>query len=177
VNIEFDPAKDAANRMKHGLSLAEAAEFDFTAAVITIDDRFDYGEVRFRAFTYAEGRGRCLVFAVVDAETIRAISYRRARRRCSAMASKPKTPAHLEFDDNPEWTKADFARARAASEVLPPELYKSLTRSRGPAKQPTKRPVSIRLSARVLDYYRALGAGWQTRLNADLEALIGKKRA
>ena len=93
------------------------------------------------------------------------------------MASKPKTPVQPGFEDNPEWTEADFVKARPAAEVLPPELYRSLTRGRGPAKQPTKRPVSIRLSASVLDYYRALGAGWQTRLNADLEALIGKKRA
>lgn len=81
VNIEFDPAKDAANLAKHGISLADAAEFDFTAAIVTVDDRFDYGEVRFRAFAYANGQGRCLVFAAIDSTTIRAISYRRARQK------------------------------------------------------------------------------------------------
>jgi uncharacterized protein (DUF4415 family) len=91
------------------------------------------------------------------------------------MVSDPLSPGHPDFDDNPEWTAADFASARPAAEVLPPELFKALTRGRGPAKQPTKQPVSIRLSARVLDHYRALGAGWQTRLNADLEALIGAR--
>lgn len=90
------------------------------------------------------------------------------------MASKPVTPDHPDFDDNPEWTKVDFARARDASKVLPPDLYQALTRGRGAAKNPTKQPVSIRLSVRVLEHYRALGAGWQTRLNADLEALIGE---
>ena len=90
------------------------------------------------------------------------------------MASKPLTPDRPNFDDNPEWTAADFAKARPASEVLPAALYQSLTRRRGPAKRPTKTPVSIRLSARVLDHYRAQGVGWQTRLNADLEGLIGK---
>ena len=92
------------------------------------------------------------------------------------MASKPLPPNHPDFDDNPEWTKADFAAARPASEVLPTALYGALTRGRGPAKQPTKRPVSIRLSAEVLDHYRAMGAGWQTRLNADLESLVGRRR-
>lgn len=81
MNIAFDPAKDAANLAKHGLSLAEAAEFDFTAAVVVLDDRFDYGEVRFRAFAYANGQGRCLVFTAVNSTTIRAISYRRARQK------------------------------------------------------------------------------------------------
>ncbi|WP_397403942.1 BrnA antitoxin family protein [Phenylobacterium sp.] len=89
------------------------------------------------------------------------------------MASKAVTPDHEDFDDNPEWTKVDFDRARPASEVLPQGLFQALIRGRGPAKSPTKTPVSIRLSARVLDHYRAQGAGWQTRLNADLEALIG----
>jgi uncharacterized DUF497 family protein len=75
------PAKDAVNLTKHGISLADAADFDFAAAVVTIDDRFDYGEVRFRAFAYANGQGRCLAFAAIDSTTIRAISYRRARQK------------------------------------------------------------------------------------------------
>jgi uncharacterized protein (DUF4415 family) len=90
------------------------------------------------------------------------------------MASKFSGPGEADFDDNPEWTKADFAKARPASEVLPAELYKALTRGRGLGKRPTKTPVSIRLSAKVLDHYRAQGAGWQGRLNADLEGLIDK---
>jgi len=81
VHVEFDPAKDAANVAKHGISLVAAAEFDFTAAVITIDDRFDYGETRFRAFARVNGQDRCLVFTVTGQTTIRAISYRRARQK------------------------------------------------------------------------------------------------
>jgi hypothetical protein len=81
VEIEFDLAKDAANLAKHGIALSDAAAFDFTAAVVTVDDRFDYGEVRFRAFAYAKGQGRCLVFTAIDSTTIRAISYRRARQK------------------------------------------------------------------------------------------------
>jgi uncharacterized protein len=81
VDIEFDAVKDAANWSKHGLSLGAAAEFDFTAAVITIDDRFDYGETRYRAFSYMGGQGRCLVFTAAGPAKIRVISYRRARRK------------------------------------------------------------------------------------------------
>ena len=81
MNIEFDPAKDDLNLAKHGIALSEAAEFDFTNAVVTVDDRFEYGEVRYRAFAYADGQGRCLVFAAINPTTIRAISYRRARQK------------------------------------------------------------------------------------------------
>ena len=35
------------------------------------------------------------------------------------MATEPKTPDHPDFDNNPEWTRADFAKARPASEMLP----------------------------------------------------------
>ena len=81
LNLQFDPNKDAANLAKHGLSLADAAQFDFAAAVITVDDRHDYGEIRYRAFAEIDGQGRCLVFTVIDDGAIRAVSYRRARAR------------------------------------------------------------------------------------------------
>ncbi len=69
-------------------------------------------------------------------------------------------------DDNPEWTAEDLARARPASEVLPPEVIAAFGRMRGrPAKPDAirKRNVSLRLSPDVLDALRASGPGWQTR--------------
>jgi len=39
--IEFDPAKDAINRAKHGLSLGEAGNMEWDTAVIWPDMRFD----------------------------------------------------------------------------------------------------------------------------------------
>lgn len=80
MDIEFDPAKDAINVAKHGLSLADAAAFEIATAVVQVDDRFDYGEVRFRAFGRVDGQGRCLVFTWSGGR-IRAISYRRAREK------------------------------------------------------------------------------------------------
>lgn len=77
MNIVFDPAKDAANRARHGLSLADAGAFDLAGALVLVDDRKDYGEVRYRAFGRVDGEARCLVFTV-RGRTIRVISYRRA---------------------------------------------------------------------------------------------------
>ena len=77
MEIEFDPAKDAANLDKHGLLLAEAADFDFETAVVLVDDRFDYGETRYRAFVRQGDGGYCLAFTLSGA-TLRPISYRRA---------------------------------------------------------------------------------------------------
>jgi uncharacterized protein len=80
MDIEFDPAKDALNMAKHGLSLADAAAFELGEARVMVDDRFDYGETRFRAFGRVEGQGRCLVFTWEPGK-IRVISYRRAREK------------------------------------------------------------------------------------------------
>ena len=69
-------------------------------------------------------------------------------------------------DDNPEWTDEDFARARPAAEVLPPELLKVLgIKPRGKQKAPLKVPTTIRFDADVLAALKASGKGWQTRVN------------
>jgi uncharacterized DUF497 family protein len=46
VRIEFDPAKDLVNQAKHGVSLAMAVELDWEAALVWVDNRFDYSEMR-----------------------------------------------------------------------------------------------------------------------------------
>jgi uncharacterized DUF497 family protein len=80
MDIEFDPAKDATNIARHALSLGDAAGFDLAGAVVFVDDRHDYGEVRYRAFGRVDGEGRCLVFTV-RGNSIRIISYRRAHEK------------------------------------------------------------------------------------------------
>ena len=56
MGIEYDPAKDADNVAKHGVSFAQYAGFDAEPLII-VDDRADYGETRFRAFGRIEGIG------------------------------------------------------------------------------------------------------------------------
>ena len=46
MRIEFDPAKDFDNQAKHGVSLALAGEPDWEAALVWVDDRFEYAELR-----------------------------------------------------------------------------------------------------------------------------------
>ena len=80
MRIEFDPAKDATNRAKHGVSLGLANELDWEAALVWIDDRFEYRELRMIALA---PRSRILYYvAYVDRGTVRRIiSLRRANRR------------------------------------------------------------------------------------------------
>jgi uncharacterized protein len=80
MQIEFDPAKDAANVEKHGVSLALAAELDWDEALVWIDERFDYGEIRVIAL--APLSQTLYYVAFVDrGSSRRIISLRRANRR------------------------------------------------------------------------------------------------
>jgi uncharacterized protein (DUF4415 family) len=72
--------------------------------------------------------------------------------------------------ENPEWTKADFAKAKRFDEAFP-ELAATIRR-RGKQKAPTKRPVSLRLDADVVDAYRSAGPHWQSRINRDLRKAL-----
>jgi uncharacterized protein (DUF4415 family) len=74
--------------------------------------------------------------------------------------------------ENPEWTAPDFARARPASE-LPEELRAFFPKTRGIQKTPTKIPVSLRLSAEVVEHFRATGPGWQSRIDEILKKAAG----
>ncbi|MFY9822312.1 MAG: BrnT family toxin [Thermoanaerobaculia bacterium] len=80
MRIEFDPAKDLANQAKHGVSLALAGELDWDAALVWIDDRFEYGETRMVAL--APTTSILYYVAFVDrGEAMRIISLRPANRR------------------------------------------------------------------------------------------------
>lgn len=75
--IEFDPAKDAANIAKHGVSLARAADLD--VLVNLADARFE-AEPRFRAYGHLDGAAFCLAYTLRGG-VLRAISLRRAHSK------------------------------------------------------------------------------------------------
>jgi uncharacterized protein (DUF4415 family) len=89
-----------------------------------------------------------------------------------------KTVSTVKMDaENPEWTKADFARAKGP-ESLPPEVLAAFPRTaeavrrRGKQKSPVKHAVSLRLDQTVIDHFRATGSGWQSRINETLKKAI-----
>jgi uncharacterized protein (DUF4415 family) len=81
-----------------------------------------------------------------------------------------------EDPDNPELTAEEFARARPAREVLPPEFFEAVKRlpgQRGPQKAPTKEFVSLRLDRKVVEHFKKDGEGWRARINEALKRAIG----
>jgi uncharacterized protein (DUF4415 family) len=94
---------------------------------------------------------------------------------------RKKPDPELIDDENPEWTDQDFARARPAAEVLSEQfgaeaVARLLKPKRGrPPKAARKRATNIRLSPEVLEYFRATGPGWQTRVDEVLKSHVARR--
>ncbi len=80
MKIEFDPAKDAANIAKHGLSLAEASTMDLTTAAVVGMVAMPMARIATWRFNRIEGQPHCLVFTLRD-DVVRVISFRRAHEK------------------------------------------------------------------------------------------------
>jgi uncharacterized protein (DUF4415 family) len=81
-------------------------------------------------------------------------------RRLDAMTEE-EIEANAATDlDNPPWTDEDLA----AAELLMPSTE-------------GKEPVSIRYDKEVVDYFRSMGAGYQSRMNAVLLAYVRRRKS
>ena len=80
MKVEFDPAKDKANFAKHGVSLALAGELDWEAALVWVDGRYEYDELRMIALAPKTEILYYVAFLELG-EVRRVISLRRANRR------------------------------------------------------------------------------------------------
>jgi len=84
-----------------------------------------------------------------------------------------------------ELTREDFRRSRPAIDVLPEILGVELANAilkrkpgqRGKQISPKKELVTIRLTIDVLDFFRSMGPGWQTRMNTALKEWVKEHRA
>ena len=74
-------------------------------------------------------------------------------------------------DDNPEWTKEDFARAKPLAEF--PELQAALEKKGGRPAGSNKEQIALRVDKDVVQHFRASGAGWQSRMNEALRKAAG----
>ena len=77
---EWDENKHGSNQAKHGLDFALARVFEWESAFIQKDERRHYGEVRFKALGFIDGRIHSLVFTRRNG-IIRVIGLRKANAR------------------------------------------------------------------------------------------------
>ena len=86
---------------------------------------------------------------------------------------KPKHVTQGDWDavESPPLTEDQLAAMRPASETHP-EIVETYRRTRGRQKAPRKVVTTIRLDADVVEYFKAQGRGWQTRINEKLREVI-----
>ncbi len=77
--------------------------------------------------------------------------------------------------ENPEWTAEVFARARPTAEVLGADFVAKRAPGRPKSASPKAR-VTLRVDGEVLAFYKAMGAGWQTRINRVLADDVRRAR-
>ncbi len=97
------------------------------------------------------------------------------------MSNQPEKPPHISQKDwdeasIPEWTDADFARAKPFKEVFP-EQFAAWKRTAGRLKLETpKVSTGFRLASDVVDGIKATGEGYNARVERVLrEALVTGK--
>ena len=82
-------------------------------------------------------------------------------KRATTLKPPAITSAKRIDPDNPPWSE----------EMLGPSV---VHRGRGPQKTPTKVLTSLRLDADVLAYFKASGAGYQSRINRTLREAVDR---
>ena len=80
MRVTFDPAKNARNTAERGLPFLLVADLDWAAAIVQVDDRRDYGEVRLRVLALLRGRLHVAVITRRD-DAVHVISFRKANRK------------------------------------------------------------------------------------------------
>ena len=91
MRIEFDPAKNKTNIRERGLDFELAADFDFDSAVIQLDSRKAYPELRYVAVGYLAHRLHVLCFTPI-AGGIPVIIFRKANLREVQSHEQTHTP-------------------------------------------------------------------------------------
>lgn len=80
----------------------------------------------------------------------------------------------LDDDDVPELTAERAAKLRPAREVLPEYVIAQFKRAPGRPRSPSpKRQTTLRLDEEVVDFFKAGGPGWQSRMNTALRKAAG----
>jgi uncharacterized protein (DUF4415 family) len=78
------------------------------------------------------------------------------------------------FDENPEWTSADFARAKPFQAGFPEQHKAWKNRGGRPPIDNPKVHIGFRLAADVVDGVRASGPGYNARVEKVLRDALNK---
>jgi len=80
IEFEWDDDKDRINQIKHGVSFNTGASIFNDATIDSVDDREDYGEVRYIALGQVESVVMKVVYTIRGEGRYRIISVQRANK-------------------------------------------------------------------------------------------------
>jgi uncharacterized DUF497 family protein/uncharacterized protein (DUF4415 family) len=161
--FEWDEDKNLHNIGKHGVSF-EIASRIFEGFVFTVtDSRFDYGEVR-EISIGAIGNLAVLTVVHTDRDGRKRIISARPRAVPKGTVMKTKYKKELSAEELAALRDEDID----FSDI--PELGENFWREARLVEPDRTQPVTIRVKKSVLDTYKSLGKGYQTRMNAVLES-------
>lgn len=78
--LEWDEHKRHSNLRKHGLDFSDCARVFMGLTVTILDDRHDYGELRYSTPGLLDGRAVLVVHTEEDSGLCRIISFRKAKK-------------------------------------------------------------------------------------------------
>ena len=195
IRFEWDETKNLSNRRKHGVSFEEASQVFRDPLYLSVQDRIEGGEARWQTLGLVEGLlllrwprlseknaitappSRSFASSPLDpllgkrgdAMKTKMVSYTLDRlptltkaQRANLKALETRPDSDIDTSDIPEMTDAQWKNAR-----------------RGHFYRPRKRQITARVDADVLDWLKAQGKGYQSRINRILrrEMLTSVKSA
>jgi len=78
--------------------------------------------------------------------------------------------------DDLEWTEKIFHEAKSIENSDLPETFKIAVRRGRPKVEKPKVLLSVRYSAEVVEFFKASGKGWQTRMDKILREYVASHR-
>lgn len=78
MKYDWDENKNLANLLKHGIDFTDVYRVFDGPMIVRVDDREDYGEIRWRGIGYLVNNVIIVVYVEIDEDTIRVISARKA---------------------------------------------------------------------------------------------------
>jgi uncharacterized protein len=80
INFEWDENKNRSNIRKHGIDFADIYRVFEGPMIVQVDDREEYGEVRWKGTGYIINNVVIVVYVEIEDDAIRVISARKALR-------------------------------------------------------------------------------------------------
>ena len=167
---EWDEDKAALNLAKHGVSFLTAAAIFANAIIERVDDREDYGELRFIALGRVETENYRVAYTWRGDDVVRIITAQKASKneRKSTTVRYSLSEIEARSARGEDRTRLDAPEA----EPLTEDFWKHarVVMPRG------KTSVHLRLDADIVDWFKAHGKGHLTRMNAVLRAYVDAHR-